>query len=105
MPDNEESPIPDTEAEGQLTPPPRKPPTAIGAETPGPGDDSHNGIVIPAFITVAELARRIHVPIRKVVWVAFRRFGRIVTPNKAIPFQQASDIVTTFGYSARYPAR
>lgn len=100
---NEDRPAPEAQSEGRLGLPPLKPPTAVGAATPQPEDDSSNTIVVPEFLTVADLAGRLHVPIRKIVWVAFRRLGTITTPKKVLPFRDASIVVQHFGFAARLP--
>jgi hypothetical protein len=49
---------------GQLVPPNRRPPTAIGAATPGPDDDSHRGVSRRGgFEPLIAAARRFLVPV------------------------------------------
>lgn len=102
---NQDKPAPETQSEGQLGLPPLKPPTAVGAAASQPEDDSSNTIVVPEFLTFAELARRLHIPLRRIVWVAFRRLGTIATPKKVLPFRDARTVVEHFGFAARLPGR
>lgn len=95
---------PDPQAEGSLQPPPRKPPTAIGARTPEPDDHPVKEIIVPIGTGVRDLAILMRVPVHRTMWAAFSELGRLVTINQVLPFSETKALAAHFGFSARRPA-
>jgi hypothetical protein len=91
---------PNSQPEGYLDPPSRKPPTAVGAEPAQPGDEPRE-VVLPAFTTVVRIASLISVPLHRLILTAFFKLGQMVTVNDALPFERSKALVAHFGYVAR----
>lgn len=95
--------IPETQPEGRLEPPVRKPPTAIGSGTTEPDERPLREIVVPIGTNVKDLARVLHVSSPRILWVAFNQLKRIVRPGEVLPFAETKALAAHFGYSARRP--
>jgi hypothetical protein len=99
----QEERVPETQPEGGLQPPVRKPPTAIGARTPDSDDQPVKEVVVPTGTTVKDLSILMNLPTRKIIWAAFNDLGRLVTVNQVLPFAETKAMAAHFGFSARRP--
>lgn len=96
--------IPETQPEGSLAPPLRKPPTAVGTGTGEPDERPVREIVVPIGSRVKDLAIAMRVPAHRILWAAFNEFGRVVSLNRVLPFAESKALAARFGYSARRPS-
>jgi hypothetical protein len=95
-----EEPQRETERKGERVPPPRLPPTAVGAGTGGFGR-GRKPIAVSERTTPVQLARLMGVPPGKVIDVGFREFARLLTVREPLGFELARDLAAVFEFEAR----